>query len=189
MMVTGLAARSSEERNEAVVAPGFLANPEVRRWLDDTEPAWTMLEYESFNALHAEPSANNEAIRLKPDLTETDLVGSAVLRTARILLQRAEDQGGLKLIATGNLSRQVVSEMIEIIEWPDFDKEKAFELHKVINEPDFLPVHFIRLLLQETKLLRTQRTSWCSPAWARKCPQPSSTAPFKPFYSTSPFGM
>jgi hypothetical protein len=30
-------------------------------------------------------------------------------------------------------------------------------LNKVINEPDFLPVYFIRLLLQETKLARRNR--------------------------------
>jgi hypothetical protein len=72
-----------------VVAPGFLANPEVLRWLNGVMPAWTMLEFGSFNALHQEPSASNKAIRLEPNLTETDLSGSAVTRTARILLQRA----------------------------------------------------------------------------------------------------
>ena len=69
-----------------VVAPGFLQNPEVRRWLNGIEPAWTMLEFASFNALHDEPSADNKAIRLEPNLTESDLAGSAVARTARILL-------------------------------------------------------------------------------------------------------
>jgi len=34
-----------------MVAPGFLANTEVRRWLGGVEPAWTMLEFDSFNAL------------------------------------------------------------------------------------------------------------------------------------------
>jgi hypothetical protein len=90
-----------------MVAPGFLANPEVRRWLNGVEPAWTTLDFDSFSALHDEPSAGNQAIRLEPNLTETDLSGSAVTRTARILL---------KLTTTGNLSRGVVADMIEIIE-------------------------------------------------------------------------
>jgi len=77
--------------------------------------------------------------RLEPGLTETDLAGSAVACTARILLQRAAQAGGLKLTATGNLSRAVVAETIEVVEWPDFDKATLFELNKVINEPDFLP--------------------------------------------------
>ncbi len=64
-----------------MVAPGFLQNHEVRRWLNGIEPAWTMLEIASFNALHEEPSAGNQAIRLEGDLSEADLVGSAVART------------------------------------------------------------------------------------------------------------
>ena len=137
-----------------MVAPGFLENPEVRRWLNGVEPAWTMLEFDSYNALHEEPSSRNKAIRLHPNLTASDLAGSAVAQTARILLQRAVDEGGLKLTATGNLSRAVVAEMIEVIEWPDLDRSELFELNKVINEPDFLPVHFVRVLLQEAKLVR-----------------------------------
>src|SRR5437868_6504640 len=126
----------------AVVAPAFLHNSEVRRWLDGIEPTWTMLEFASYDALHHEPSAGNEAIRLEPSLTEIDLAGSAVTRDALILLRRAVDQGGLKLTATGNLSRAEVAEMFKIMEWPGLDKEGAFQFHRVINEPDFLPVHF-----------------------------------------------
>lgn len=140
-----------------MVAPGFLQNLEVLRWLDGTEPAWTMLEFESYNALHHEPSAGNKAIRLEPNLTETDLAGSAVTRNAVILLRRAVDQGGLKLTATGNLSRAEVAAMFKIMEWPGLDKEGAFQFHRVINEPDFLPVHFVRVLLQGTKLVRAHR--------------------------------
>jgi len=116
-----------------------------------------MLQFGSYNALNHEPSADNQAIRLEPDLTPTDLSGSAAVRTARILLQRAVDEGGLKLTQTGNLSRAVVTEMIEIIEWPGFDRGEAFRLHKVINEPDFLPVHFCRVLMQGSKLVRAHR--------------------------------
>jgi hypothetical protein len=116
-----------------------------------------MLEFDSFNGLHHEPSASNQAIRLDPNLSETDLSGSAVTRTARILLGRANDPDGLKLTATGNLSRATVAEMVECMEWPGFDKGEAFRLHKVINEPDFLPLHFVRVLLQGTKLVRARR--------------------------------
>ena len=142
---------------KTVIAPGFLANPEVLRWLNGVMPAWTMLEYDSFKSLHQEPSAGNQTIRLEPNLTETDLTGSAVTRTALMLLHRAADEGGLKLTATGNLSRAVVAEMVEVIEWPGLDKNELFEFHKVVNEPDFLPVHFVRVLLQGTKLVRVQR--------------------------------
>src|SRR6202040_3580212 len=69
----------------------------------------------------------------------------------------AADEGGLKLTATGNLSRAVVAEMVEAIEWPGLDKDELFRFHKVVNEPDFLPLHFVRVLLQGTKLARTHR--------------------------------
>jgi hypothetical protein len=38
-----------------MVAPGFLESPEVRRWLGGIQPAWTMLEFNSLNALCHEP--------------------------------------------------------------------------------------------------------------------------------------
>jgi len=47
--------------------------------------------------------------------------------------------------------------MIEVVEWPGLDKEESFPLNKVINEPDFLPVHFVRVLLEGTKLVRKNR--------------------------------
>jgi hypothetical protein len=77
-----------------------------------------MLDFASFAVLRVEPLPANEALRLIADLTETDLAGSAVARTAMIMLRRAVDAGGLKLTATGNLSRATVAEMIEITEWP-----------------------------------------------------------------------
>src|SRR5205814_4736406 len=102
-----------------MVAPGFLQNPEVRRWLNGVEPAWTVLEFDSFNALHDEPSASNPAIRLEHNLTATEISGSAVTPNCLVLLRRAAETGGLKLTATGNLSRAVVEEMCGIIQAPD----------------------------------------------------------------------
>src|SRR5271156_1453361 len=65
-----------------MVAPGFLESPEVRRWLNGVEPAWTMLEFNSLNALRHEPSGSNHAIRLEPDLADAEISGSAVTTTA-----------------------------------------------------------------------------------------------------------
>lgn len=140
-----------------MVAPGFLQNSEVRQWLNGVEPAWTVLELDSFNSLHHEPSATNQTIQLEPNLTLGDLSGSAVMSNTLILLRWAIETGGLKLTATGNLSRTVVTAMFESMEWPGLDKDEFLEFHKVINEPDFLPVHFVRVLMQTAKLLRTHR--------------------------------
>jgi len=71
-----------------VVAPGFLVNPGVRRWLNGVMPAWTMLDLDSFNALHEEPSATNRAIRLESNLNEMDLSECVVLiRSPRLRVQ------------------------------------------------------------------------------------------------------
>ena len=140
-----------------MVSPAFLENFEVRRWLNGVEPAWTMLDFNSFNALHDEPSTDNQAIRLESKLPDSEISGSVVTANTLLLLQRAAEGGGLKLTATGNLSRAVVEEMCGTIEWPDYDKDELVRYYKVINEPDFLPLHFVRILAQAAKLLRTHR--------------------------------
>jgi hypothetical protein len=142
------------ELGYTVVAPGFLKSPDVLRWLNGVEPAWAALDYDSYNALREEPSGRNQTIRLDPSLTLADLSGSALAHAARTLLKHAIGAGGLKLTATGNLSRSVVAEMCRTIEWPGYDKEELFHINKVINEPDFLPLHFIRILMQAVKLFR-----------------------------------
>ena len=109
-----------------MVAPGFLANPEVRRWLNGVEPAWTMLDFHSFNALHDEPSATNHAIRLEANLSRTEISGSAITANTLLLLRRAAEGSGLKLTATGNLSRAIVEEMCGAIEAPGYDRDELF---------------------------------------------------------------
>src|SRR6266403_6084911 len=108
-----------------MIVSGFLENPEVRRWLNGVEPAWTMLEFDSLNAPRHEPSTNNHEIRLEPDLGDAEICGSAVTANALILLRRAAQAGGLKLTATGNLSRAVVEEMFGIIQAPDYDQTEV----------------------------------------------------------------
>ena len=131
-----------------MVAEDFLQDPQVRRWLDGVEPAWTLLSFDSLRALRQEPSAVATAIRIANDLSADEIASSAVARNTFILLQQAIERGGLPLTATGNLSRAVVAEMRAVIEWPGYDQADAFRLHKVINEPDFLPLHIVRLLAE-----------------------------------------
>ncbi len=52
-----------------MVAPGFLQTPRVREWLNGIEPAWTLLDFDSFNALRHEPSRDKRAIRLSSRLS------------------------------------------------------------------------------------------------------------------------
>ena len=116
-----------------------------------------MLEFDSFNALRHEPSGSNHAIRLEPDLANAEISGSAVTANTLLLLRRAAEIGGLKLTATGNLSRVVVEEMCGIIKAPGYEKTELLRVQMVINEPDVLPLHFVRILTQAAKLIRTHR--------------------------------
>ena len=63
-----------------MVAPAFLQDPQVRRWLGDVEPAWTLLTFDSLNALRREPSSENRALSLANDLTSVEIARSALAR-------------------------------------------------------------------------------------------------------------
>ena len=148
-----------------MVAEDFLQDPQVRKWLDGVEPAWTLLTFDSLRALRQEPSAVQTAIRIANDLNADEIAGSAVARNTFILLRQAIERGGLPLTATGNLSRAVVAEMRKLIEWPDYDQADAFRLHKVINEPDFLPLHIVRIARGGSQLWSARSAaSW----WRRR---------------------
>jgi hypothetical protein len=140
-----------------MVGEDFLQDPQARGWLDGVEPAWTLLTFESLRALRREPSAAQTAIRIANDLSVGEIAASPVARNTLILLRQAIERGGLPLTATANLSRAVVAEMRKLIEWPNYDQADAFRFNKVINEPDFLPLHVVRQLAQAATLVRAQR--------------------------------
>jgi hypothetical protein len=135
----------------------MLQNSSVRRWLGGVEPAWTLLDQASFAALRGPPPPTAGRIRLAADLTQEEVEQSAVARNALILLRAAAADPGLKMTATGNLSRGVVADMCDRFSWPEFDKAGAFQFHKVINEPDFLPLYFVRHIAQTGTLLRKHK--------------------------------
>ena len=140
-----------------MVAEDFLRDPLVRQWLGGIEPAWALLTLESLRALRQEPSAVQRAIRMANDLDSDEVAASPMARNTLILLRHAIEREGLALTATGNLTRAVVAEMRELIEWPDYDQAEAFQFNKVINEADFLPLHVVRQLAQAAALVRARR--------------------------------
>jgi hypothetical protein len=140
-----------------MVAADFLHDSQVRQWLDGVEPAWTLLTFDSLRALRQEPSAGQTAIQIASDLNADEIAGSAVARNTLILLRQAIERDGLPLTATGNLSRAVVAEMCKLIEWPHYNRDEAFRFNKVVNEPDFLPLHVVRLLAQAATVVRAKR--------------------------------
>ena len=51
-----------------MAAQDFLLDSQVQAWLDGLEPAWTLLTFESLQALRHEPAATRTAIRIANDL-------------------------------------------------------------------------------------------------------------------------
>ena len=135
----------------------MLQNPDVRQWLGNIEPVWPLLDQASFDALRHPPSPTSGPIRLASDLTPEEVQQSAVARNALILLRAAAVGPGLKMTATGNLARSVVADMASVFTWPGFEKADEFRFHKVVNEPDFLPLFFVRHVVEAAKLLRRHK--------------------------------
>jgi hypothetical protein len=67
--------------------------------------------------------------------------------------------------------------MFDRFSWPEFDKAGAFQFHKVINEPDFLPLYFVRHIAQTGTLLRKHKGHLkISPAGRRMLQPPNPRA-------------
>jgi hypothetical protein len=152
-----------------MVAEDFLYDPRVREWLDGVEPAWTLLTFDSLRALRQPPSKSDGPIRFATNLTADDIQTSAAARNAIILITRAIESGGLPVTATGNLTRAVVAEMCTLIDWPDYDQTDAFRFSKVINEPDFMPLHIVRLLCEAAGLVKIKRGKLVATPNAKQC--------------------
>jgi hypothetical protein len=140
-----------------LVAPSFLEAPAFRKWLDGGVPAWTLLDQRSLEALRGHRRRHVRPIRLAADLSADEIAQSAVARNVLVLLRAMSSGGGLQLTATGNLSRRIVAEMIDLIDWPGFDKAEDLRFFKVVNEPDFLPLYFLRHVAQAARLVRKRK--------------------------------
>jgi hypothetical protein len=112
------------------------------------------LDYDSWRGLHFPPHAPDSRITLSHDSDLDFRQVSPLMRNTIRLVDQCDATNGLKLTAKGNLSRAVVAEFISVLDWPAFDLEGALALNKVINETDLWPLHFVRELAQEMKLVR-----------------------------------
>jgi hypothetical protein len=141
-----------------MVALAHMESPRIKAWLGGIEPAWTVLDRDSFRALAGfSPVLSGEPIEFNTDLSPEEFKGSAIAQHAVILLKAGMESDGLKLTATGNLARSVVSEMVKRFDWPFYDLETLFRMNKVINEPDFFPLYMTRMITQTAKFFRKSK--------------------------------
>lgn len=123
-------------------------------WLGGIRPAWGLLPPEIMEALLAPEPFADGPVRLAGDLPLAAFGGSLLLRHARLVLAAIDAEGGIKLTAKNNLGRAFVAQMVEAFDWPDYGREEVYRFNKVINEPDFLPLHLLHILLREARLVR-----------------------------------
>jgi hypothetical protein len=136
-----------------MVKPGFLKNDSVIAWLDGVEPAWSLLDYESYCRLRLRPDEGGDALRLMTDLTTTDVSTSPIV-TATLHLLRMASEKGVKLTESGKLSRSMVTELADIVAGPAFDLALIQSITKVLNEIDVWPAELLRHVVLDLRLLR-----------------------------------
>jgi hypothetical protein len=133
------------------------AVPQIEEWLGDIEPIWTRFDPPSLSALCGEPGRKPGAIQLATDLSEGEAAVSEVATNVVKLVCCASASGGLKLTTTGNLARAVVIDLCSALQWRDDHIRTVFEISKAVNEGDFTPLHFVRIVAQQARLLQRLR--------------------------------
>ena len=118
-------------------------------------PTWAHLQPASIKALLEPPGKLPTALRLTPyDVPNEAALAVPQVIAARLLLERAVNQGGLVLTPAGFLKRADVWHVFDRTEWPGYDKATTLAMNKVINEQDAYGVSFTRIALQAGGLLR-----------------------------------
>ena len=105
--------------------------------------------------LHADWSDDGGPLRLRRDLSLTELGGCAVIERVRVLLELAAERGGLGRTQAGNLQMAVVRELIgragPAVAWAVSADEATNRRHR---EHDVWPLHEARVLADLAGLVR-----------------------------------
>ena len=75
---------------------------------------------------------------------------------ACLLLEYADEQGGLALTPGGALKRVHVNWAAEAFAWPGYTPEELFRFAKVLNEEDLFPLWLLHRVLLHMKHARHQ---------------------------------
>lgn len=120
--------------------------------------AWEHLQPASIKALLEPAGEMPQALSVAPHNVPIEAaLAVPLVIAARLLLERAVEQGGLVLTQAGYLKRADVWHVFDRTEWPGHDKATTLAINKVINEQDAYGVFFTRIALQAAGLLRKRR--------------------------------
>src|SRR3954468_2969655 len=89
-------------------------------------PAWSLLARSGVAGLLARPEGGPPpAIRVGANLDAISASEMPLLATLRLMLTRAQTNGGLALTATHVLSRADTRALFDALSWPDYDKAEV----------------------------------------------------------------
>ncbi len=128
---------------------------ELSTWAGALEPVWTLLDLDSAKALSAEPSQDNAALRLAPDIGDEVLGNSILVRNAWILLKEIAAGETLWISGTsGCLTMKCVTRLRGLTAWPGLEATEHFRKGKTYREQAVKEVHLLRLLAEGAGLIR-----------------------------------
>jgi cell division protein ZapA (FtsZ GTPase activity inhibitor) len=99
-------------------------------------------------------------ITLNSNLPVSRVGGAAFFQNIRTFLGKIARADGLEATVQGNLSRQAVAQLIEIITIPADYMTSLRSVSRVINERDVFPLHAIRILCELAGLVRRQKKAF-----------------------------
>lgn len=98
-----------------------------------------------------------QPMQLNAQLTLEEVSCSKLFADTRLVLTELEKRQGAPTTEKGNLTRTVVRELFDKMSMEEETRRKVLEMNKVINEPDYGPIHKARVLLELGGLLQRRR--------------------------------
>jgi len=131
-----------------------LFSEQVQQWLGGIKPIWASLREDTLKKLLSSFPFTIERIIINQDDIFEEINNSLGIKAVKLILSEAMTSPGIKLTAKDNLNRNFVTEAIDQLNWPMYRTHEIFSVCKVVNEEDFLPLHFFHIILKEAQLVR-----------------------------------
>jgi len=131
-------------------------------------PLWCLLTTSSFAGLLSHRQLPSAISITTPDFLSGN---SHFLELVQLLLTRAIEEEGLKMTASGWLSRADVAALFEDMNWNIYERALIRSVNKVLDETDVTPIHAARKIAQNAGLLRRKGNRLYSTKKAQKMDQ------------------
>ncbi len=155
----------------------------VKQWLGDVKPLWPSLGEMNIKRLLASFPFSIERIVINKNKSFEEISNSLGMKAVKLILSEAMTAPGIKLTVKDNLNRSFVVKAIDKLEWPLYRLGEIFEFCKVVNERDFLPLHFFHVTLKAAGLVRKYKGHLVATKKGKELYQDDKNALFDSLYS------